>query len=306
MDPSTLIIFHRSCADGYTSAWVVANHGHTRGLGPHYQLLSAQYGDSPPAREEVEDRDVVIVDFSYKHDELVEIAEHAKSLIVLDHHKTAADEVKALDFVTFDNDRSGAMLAWDHFVTETVEQDDPDDVIGADLVRYVQDRDLWTWELPDSKAVSAALTLVPMKLGAWTDFARRMSYEEGKKAVIKQGRTIQDFQNLWAEQKAKQAITRTIRGHEVPVVNLAVKLQSEVGHTLCDDPENPVPFAASFFMTQDEDGDEVAIFSLRSTDAGEDVGAIAKTFEHKGRTGGGHRNAAGFSVPLSALFEGLK
>jgi nanoRNase/pAp phosphatase (c-di-AMP/oligoRNAs hydrolase) len=78
-----------------------------------------------------------------------------------------------------------------------------------------------------------------------------------------------------------------------------------VGHALVDVDEPP-PFAGSFFLTQDADGDETAVFSLRSSDRGVDVGEIAKSFEYKGRTGGGHRNAAGFSVPLSALFEGLK
>jgi nanoRNase/pAp phosphatase (c-di-AMP/oligoRNAs hydrolase) len=48
------------------------------------------------------------------------------------------------------------------------------------------------------------------------------------------------------------------------------------------------PFAACYWDTPDG-----RFFSLRSSDAGEDVSAIAQQYG-----GGGHRNAAGFSVPF--------
>ena len=290
-EQESLIIYHASCADGFTAAWVVHQYGHNHGLSHNPELWYAQYGSAPP---DVTGRDVVIVDFSYPLGVMLELAEKAKSIICLDHHKTVDDEVKALDWVTFDNGRSGAMLAWDTFAGDAEYA-----TVGQSLCEYVQDRDLWQWKLPRSHEVSAALTLTPMELDAWTAFASGLEFDAD--VILQRGRTVMQLQNLWAKQKTKHATTRTIRGFEVPCVNLAVKLQSEVGHMLCDDVDNPVPFSASFFLTQNDQGEEQAVFSLRSTDRGEDVGAIAKSFG-----GGGHRNAAGFSVPLSALFEGLK
>ncbi len=295
--PQTLVIHHASCADGFTAAWVTRMYGFRRDLLGPYELLPAHYGDSPP---DVTNRDVVIVDFSYRYDELVEMNEKANSLIVMDHHASVDQRVKDLPFVIFDNDRSGAKIAFDYFCG------DQPDMLGSELVDYVQDRDLWQWRLDNSREINEALALEQMTIHNWTSFAADLDSSVVRKDVIRRGRTLLKYRSLLAERKAYQATLRDIRGFTVPVVNVAIKLQSEVGHRLCDDEDNPVPFAATFFVGQDEDGDDIAVFSLRSTDAGENVSEIARSFTYKGRTGGGHRNAAGFTVPLSALFDGLK
>jgi uncharacterized protein len=49
----------------------------------------------PPAMT-VTDRDIVIVDFSYKRLVFDEIAREARTVLVLDHHKTAAEELRGL------------------------------------------------------------------------------------------------------------------------------------------------------------------------------------------------------------------
>ena len=78
---SPLVIYHGHCLDGACAAWVAL---HALG-GVGVQLHSATYGEPPPS---VVGRDVLIVDFSYKRDVLIEMARVAKSLRVLDHHKT--------------------------------------------------------------------------------------------------------------------------------------------------------------------------------------------------------------------------
>ena len=79
------------------------------------------------------------------HDE--RLAARAGSTRVLDHHATAAEDLAGLPFVTIDLDRSGAVLAWEHF--------HPGRPVPL-LLRYVQDRDLWRWALPRSREVNAA------------------------------------------------------------------------------------------------------------------------------------------------------
>jgi len=105
-----LIIHHQGCSDGICGALIL----HTGLSGG--ELLDAQYGDDPPAPELVKDRDVWIVDFSYPREELLKINELANKLVVLDHHKSAAANCEGLDFVVFDTERSGAMLAYDRMV----------------------------------------------------------------------------------------------------------------------------------------------------------------------------------------------
>ncbi|MFQ3615868.1 MAG: hypothetical protein SNJ57_09305 [Cyanobacteriota bacterium] len=71
--------------------------------------------------------------------------------------------------INLDLDRSGAAIAWEHFHNDDV----------PDLIRYVEDRDLWRWKLPDSEAVSEAL-------GVWLSSFRRNRREAGLQAIARQ------------------------------------------------------------------------------------------------------------------------
>jgi len=64
--------------------------------------------------------------------------------------------------VNFDLTRSGAVLAWEHFHPET---DLPR------LLAYVQDQDLWQWQLPNSDAVNAAIGIYPRRFEVWDRLA---------------------------------------------------------------------------------------------------------------------------------------
>ena len=75
-----------------------------------------------------------------------------------------------------------------------------------------------------------------------------------------------------------------IGGFDVPVANLPYTLTSDAGAVMCAGE----PFAACYWDTPNGRS-----FSLRSTDAGEDVSEVAKQYG-----GGGHRNASGFRVPF--------
>lgn len=86
--PETLVIYHAKCPDGLAAAWVVWT---LYGAGATY--LPASYGDAPP---EVEGKHVVIVDFSYPRDVMVRLAKQAKSVLLLDHHVTARDNLDPL------------------------------------------------------------------------------------------------------------------------------------------------------------------------------------------------------------------
>lgn len=115
---------------------------------PEAECVPASYGDEPP---DCSDRDVIIVDFSYPRDVLEYMAEQAKSLRVLDHHKTAAADLDGFPGAIFDRDRSGAGLAWDELVGGK----------RPEIVDFVEDRDLWRYSLPNSRAINAWISSLP-------------------------------------------------------------------------------------------------------------------------------------------------
>lgn len=151
----TLIIYHHPCADGFTAAWVVAKaHGYD-----FVDLHPAQYGSAPP---DVTNRDVIVVDFSYPRAVLEAMDAEADSLLVLDHHKSAQKDLDGLPFAHFDMNKSGAMLAYDEFGSVKV---------NHRLVQYVQDRDIWTKELPFTEEISAAIASRDLTFDEWDEMA---------------------------------------------------------------------------------------------------------------------------------------
>ena len=262
---SYLCIYHKDCADGFGAALAVKHYYDS--LGYDCEFTAAQYGDPVP---DVVDKDVLIVDFSYSRDILLELKQQAKSIKVIDHHKTAQQNLAGLDYCIFDLSKSGAVLTW-----QTLFGQQPLPL----LLAYIQDRDLWQWQLDDSKAVSAALQTLPMKFELW----QRYLNDDNINELIVKGNTIVEYQNQQIAKVpvADQLPLADIAGYKVPCIN-ATHLISEIGDKI----SQGHPFVALYFETSDK-----RVYSLRSASDGVDVSEIAKKFG-----GGGHFHAAGFAV----------
>ena len=128
----SMCIYHGNCADGFGAAWVVR-----KALG-EIDFFPGKYQEPPP---DVTGKDVVMVDFSYKRPVLLEMAEKANSILILDHHKTAAEDLLDLPAnvtAKFDMGHSGAMLTWEHFFPGEA---------PPPLLLHIEDRDLWRFVL---------------------------------------------------------------------------------------------------------------------------------------------------------------
>lgn len=265
----TLCIYHANCPDGLASALAVHVYLKEQGSLNFSEFLPVAYGDDPP---DVSGKNVVMVDFSYKRETLLEMEMTAEAIVVIDHHKTAQDQLGDLDFAIFDMAKSGCVLTWEYLFPHT-----PVPI----LFYYVQDRDLWQWKLPNSREVSAALRSYEPKLEVWEDFQTPAAVEKLKS----EGIAILRYQNGCVDASLSNDIEMMeIGGHIVPILN-CTHLISEVGNALA----GGYPFAAMYFDVGSPNPKRV--FSLRSTDDGIDVSAIAKLYG-----GGGHPRAAGFSV----------
>jgi oligoribonuclease NrnB/cAMP/cGMP phosphodiesterase (DHH superfamily) len=263
-----LVIYHANCWDGFCAAWVAR-----KALGD-CDFHAAHYGTEPP---DVKDRDVYIVDFSYLLPAMSRIADLSKSLVVLDHHKTAEADLRYLALgrehvkVVFDMTKSGGRLAWEYFYGESP---------SPWLVDYTEDRDLWRHALRHSQEVNAALRSYPLDFLLWDGLNAGGS--QVWSSLIREGEAIRRHEKQLVDTHVRNAITMTIAGHEVKVVNATV-LFSEIAGELA----KGMPFGACYFDRKDG----LRQWSLRSTSEGVDVSEIAKRFG-----GGGHKQAAGFEL----------
>ncbi len=196
-------------------------------------------------------------------------------LVVLDHHRTAEMELFGLSsgsncgLIRFDMTKSGARLAWDYFF-----RDEP----IPWLVSYVEDRDLWSWKLPMSKEVSAAIASYPKDFALWEKWGQQ---KEIPWELVTEGAAILRYQQQQIDNACKNAVEITLDGHRVLCVNSAM-LISEIAGKLAIGR----PFGATFFIRSD--GKKV--WSLRSDQDSVDVSEVARR-----RGGGGHFHAAGFT-----------
>jgi oligoribonuclease NrnB/cAMP/cGMP phosphodiesterase (DHH superfamily) len=262
---SKICIYHGNCADGFTAAWVVR-----KALGD-IEFHPGVYQEPPP---DVSGKEVILVDFSYKRPVLEQIRDAAKSVTILDHHKTAQADLEGLDGVeqVFDMDRSGARITWDYFFPNCP---------PPQVLLHVEDRDLWKFNLPDTREIQANIFSYPYAFDVWD---RLMDTPPAELAI--EGRAIErkHFKDI-AELLAVVTRQMIIGGYKVPVANLPYIHVSDAAHKLAE----TAPFAACYWDTP-----EGRVFGLRSREDGADVSEIAKQYG-----GGGHKHAAGFKVPYS-------
>lgn len=278
-----LCIWHGNCQDGFGAAWVVQ-----KAFAGGVEFHPGVYQEPPP---DTTDRDVIIVDFSYKSGPMFEIVERAKSVLVLDHHSTTPPEMEEvflaikgdrtltgkLHFI-FDTNRSGAGITWDHY--NPAHQ-------RPRLINHIEDRDLWRFKNPNTRAVSANLFSYPYDFGVWDKLIERCQDEVFYPDFVMEGVAIerkaaQDIKNLLPVVERRMVIG----GVEMPVASMPITLTSDAGHDMAR--RHPSKAAACYWDTP-----EGRVFSLRSLDSGPDVAQIAK-----GYGGGGHPHAAGFRIGL--------
>lgn len=296
----TIVYYHRNCFDGMAAAWVVRRHLQSTDIistelaneSNNWQFIPVQYGDNKVMdgliqdcyeNANINDR-YIIVDFSFPRQLMEMMFNKAKGMLVLDHHKTAEENCKGLDFCRFDMNQSGAGMAWRHFF--------PGGPVPA-LIAYIEDRDLWRFALHKSKEVNAYIQSFPQELSYYEFLHDELQGAFGLDRAILAGASIERYKDSMVDTICKNAVLRSIFGYKVPVVNTTL-LFSEVGHKLCKIYMDR-PFSASFFIRQDGK----IQYSLRSI-GDFDVSAIAKV-----GGGGGHRNAAGFESHIQVDVEPL-
>jgi oligoribonuclease NrnB/cAMP/cGMP phosphodiesterase (DHH superfamily) len=258
-----LVLHHGNCMDGFGSAWAIH-----QAFGNDADYVPQLYGQSNPP--DVTGRDVLIVDYSYPRAQLLEMNAVARSLICLDHHKTAQADLEGLDFALFDMNRSGAGLTWD-----VVHQSK-----RPTLIEYVEDRDLWRFALPDSKQINAWIGCVEMTFADW-DFLH-CELRDRPQSVAIAGSAVLRKIDCYVRDMCTQARRIEFAGHaDIPVVNAPYINTSELVGELA----KSAPFAVGWF----HNSAGMYQYSLRSR-GDFDVSELAKRFG-----GGGHRQAAGFS-----------
>lgn len=273
-DPrDAVVVYHAGCTDGLVSALVLWYL-----LGDDAVYIPFRH-DFTPELDRFRHRNVVSVDFAWSRADTLRVKEVARSVLVLDHHISNIGALSDLDGCYFAP--SGQCAA--RFVLGTFRDDLHHTVPLANLqwlIGYVEDRDLWRWELPDSRAINAALHLWPKNdFGVWD---RRLRFDQTviRERLCLEGDVLLQQADMIVNTLARGARSRDFCGYTALEVNSGV-FWSELGEKLGTRADIVVMWA------QQNSGQYR--YELRSRNPEIDLAQLAAQFG-----GGGHRSAAGF------------
>lgn len=296
-----ICVYHGGCFDGFAAALCIDLGYPDRDI----DFVPASYDkpikwNLPPLG-----KNILFVDMSrpaqFLHD-LVNI-DGASSVVVLDHHKTASKELEEYK-VDLDSDMYTISELFDPSVPENAQHaatsriafvynagmsgasmafffTNPHLTKKPPLIAFVEDRDLWRFNLEGTNAVHCALKTLPLSFEAW------LPYLYNCWPLVEEGRPMLKYEKATVEKLCENAYMSDIGGHTVPTLNVPYHFASDCGnHLLKLFPD--APFSATWYQSKDR-----IRYSLRSDLSRVSVADVAKSLG-----GGGHRNAAGYSVSI--------
>jgi oligoribonuclease NrnB/cAMP/cGMP phosphodiesterase (DHH superfamily) len=263
----TVILYHANCPDGLGGAYAA-----WKKFGEHAEYIPVRHGR--PAPEGLRGARLFFIDFCYPRDIMDGLQKEAESLVVLDHHEGIRDVVESMPEHVYDDEHSGAVIAWKYF--------HPDKSVPL-MLRYVEDGDLYKFTLVDSRPLLAYLYSKPFELSVWDDLIKQVENEKARADMVERGKIYAEYGELLVEELVSRAQLVSFEGHEIYLSTSIGAFTSDLGNKLA---RRKGPLALC--LEARPDGLRV---SLRG-DGSVDVSEIARTYG-----GNGHRNAAAFSLP---------
>lgn len=274
------VVYHSPCNDGSgaaLSAWLLL------GDKAHYQRLMYH---EPFVEESVRDKNVIVVDASFKKEQFLRLRTIAKKIMILDHHYSAMEDLAGESGCFFCMDNSGAILSWHYFHGI--------DATPPRLLSLIEDRDLWRWhDRPQSEPLYYALrTRCPN-----SNFKSYIPYVQEKKLqdLIAYGQTLVAENHRWCEQAALKARERIFivpgTGEQYKIMCREVdndKLVSELSEYLY------TKYQVDFILLWSRTNSGQYKLSFRTMHKDINLGAIAAALG-----GGGHKQAAGAVLNVS-------
>ena len=295
-----IIIYHNPCADGTGALWCTKQNQEQIEDILFIPCIAGKTNDIDVKL--FNNKRVLFVDICPSYD-MLSMMYDAKIITILDHHKTTFEMYKenynnnnANKFVSIhdniifniDMGRAGCQLSWDYFYPGTKR---------PWFIDYIADRDLWQWNMPNSKAINTAMyeknLLTIEGMNEMNTYDQEQIDALCDYGMIKLAPFNMEVDNICdMAMEATTFINNTT--YRVWLVLCSPKYKSEVGNKLSlrlfdDDVKpdftvmwrpNPCPLSNELYV------------SLRNT-KGIDLSIVAKYYD---TDGGGHEQASGFTL----------
>lgn len=292
LDSVDTVLYHGSCPDGYGSAFIVwyyykKIHGINRANAIKYIPCYYNNKISNESFDGLRDKNILMCDFSYKYNQLMYILSIAKAFMILDHHKTAEQDLENIpDHIKkFNMEKSGVGITWEVFF--------PNEPIPT-FLKYIQDRDIWSEKYHETTPFVAYFYEQSFDFELWEQYLveSKITY------AIDVGFKYLEYQNILIKKIIKKTaiVIQDINNkYQVVLYSNSPELKSDIGSKMLKAyPIGDFSCVWDNILHYDKDNNvslEKTSISLRSTNDRTDISSIAAQFG-----GGGHRNASGCTI----------
>lgn len=307
------VLYHNDL-DGCASSWVASLHPDWENA----RFIPVQYGSEFPQELIYPESNILIVDFSYDRVILEKVQPQVQSLMVIDHHETAQEDLKGLDYCVYDNSECGATLTW-----KTLHPHLPE---IPQILGLVKDWDLFSLKDPRTLAFKIGIG----KFGQmhnhrfWDSIGSTWHHFEKQEAhpawdFYEKGKVLADELSRQFHRMVSGGFYRKIRLTDVlkefmcegdlrdffpSDIDLSVAFYHEAENISLkakhiNNNDKTIDATISYFQAADGQ----IVFNMRSPDRTEKahLGRLARTIRHACHTnsGGGHRHSAGIALPAA-------
>jgi len=190
-------------------------------------------------------------------EKIIHLKQNNNRLILIDHHTSSEKQLHLYDDYKFDLSHSAAVLSFQYFFPQEK---------TPRLLKYIEDIDLWKFQVPFSREINNALEFLGNDFTKWNKIARELENTHLRQKYLKIGKIITQYQDRLIEKLVSKAKLVKMEGRIVLAVNSPI-LISEVGNALA---LKKPPFAIVWSEINNK-----RWFSLRS-DCSCDVSEIAE------------------------------
>lgn len=272
------ICFHHNDPDGRASGAIVRY-----ALGPDVQLIESDYDSTPIPWDIVAQAEkVIVVDFSFPIDVMVNLAE-GRELVWIDHHKSAIAELTGIadDWPGIrDISEAACVLTWKYFFPERP---------VPEAIVLIGDRDIWRWSEENTGSFNESLYNQDHEAGDTAFWKPLLENNPSTlKKMIEEGAWLREI-SLRNVERLMTARSFEVRfeGHHTLAAN--VNGNGDIGN-YGRERDYDIVYC---YVDQMQDGVLTTNVTLYSAKV--DVSVIAQRYG-----GGGHAGAAGFSFPRTA------
>jgi uncharacterized protein len=268
------ILYHGGCPDGFGGAYAA-----WKKFGDTAEYIPLKHGR--PAPENLDGKDLYLIDFCYPQAIMDQLSKVAKSVTVLDHHDGVRSIATKFPGV-FDINHSGATISWAYF--------HPDTPVPK-LLTYVEDGDLYRFNLPHAREILAYVYTLTDSFASfdlhnvekWDTFVAELEDSKHLERILEIGKLFSQYHEHIVVHGVNHAELVKFEGYECYLVGSSGEFVSDIGNRLA---RLKPPIA--IVVIADSERTRVSLRSDKSINVAE----IAQKYG-----GNGHPAASGFEIP---------